>query len=111
MLLAGLCDGESIRADAAVHHALQSHDRILALRLYDDLNNTDPQAHEDAKFFREIFPTIKSLPFVMILDPDGSPLAQLEGYDVAEGVEGSLWEASSNMQGREVNIMSPTSVQ
>lgn len=79
-----------------MHHALKSHDHILALRLYDDLNNTDPLAYEDAKFFREIFPDITLLPYLMILNPEGNPVAQLEGYEVAERVEDSLSEVSNN---------------
>lgn len=100
--LAGLCDGESIRADAAVHHALHSHHNILALRLYDDLENQDPTAYEDAKLFKEIFPTIKSLPFLMILSPDGDPIAELEGYEVADEVQDRLVEASNELRQKEV---------
>lgn len=56
----------------------------IALKLHDDLSNPHPQSFAKGKAFREIFPNIKQLPFLMVLSPEGKPLASLQGADVAK---------------------------
>ena len=86
-------DEESYTADETLHVSLGwlEAKHIVALRLHDDLSNTNPKAFRKAKAFREIFPNIRELPFLMLLAPDGKPLGSLLGSDVstlaAEAIE------------------------
>ena len=86
-------DEESYTADETLHVSLGwlEAKRIVALRLHDDLNNTNPKEFRKAKAFREIFPNIRELPFLMLLAPDGRPMGSLLGSDVstlaAEAIE------------------------
>ena len=56
----------------------------IALRLHDELSDMDPGAFSRAKAFREIFPNIRQLPFMMVLSPEGRPIASLQSTDVAK---------------------------
>jgi len=89
-------------ADETIHWLLGSQAyHCIALRLHDDLSNTDSRDFEKAKFFREIFPDIKQLPFLMILGPDGKPLSSLAGEDVSKLAAHALQSAASRFPGPE----------
>lgn len=99
-------------ADETIHMLLgwQSY-HCMALRLHDDLANTDAGAFKKAKNFREIFPAIRRLPFLMLLGPDGRPLASLAGEDVSKLAAHALQAASAKYPGPEqVPPVSPADV-
>lgn len=76
-------DSLSQAAETSIHLALQTENcRCIALRLHDDLTDTDPDSYRGAKAFRDIFPSIDALPFFMALGPDGKEIARLEGEDI-----------------------------
>lgn len=76
---------ESYIADETLHVSLGWKPlNCIALRLHDDLLNGDPEAFPKAKAFRQIFPSIGTLPFLMVLSPEGRPIASLQSTDVAK---------------------------
>lgn len=88
-------DKESYLADETLHVTLGWKPvNCVALRLHDDLSNVNPKAFKKAKAFREIFPAVERLPYLKLLAPDGTPLASLQGEDVAKRAAGAIEEAS-----------------
>jgi hypothetical protein len=87
-------------ADETIHLLLGYQNyHYIALRLHDDLSNADSTAFKKAKFFREIFPDVKQLPYLMILTPDGVPLSSLTGEDVSKLAAQALQSAASKYPG------------
>lgn len=67
----------------------------VALCLPDDLQNTEEEAFSGARAFRDIFPSIQQLPFLMILGPNGKELVSLEGSQIAADSAAALHHADA----------------